>query len=211
MRNLGHRQIAFVTSRQLDASFKDRLNGYICALHHSGIDVDPGMVCVVDEPEMTSSIDATVAQIVAFLESFRERDRPTAVVAVNDAHALAVLYACRRIGIPVPHQMSIIGFDDTEFSAHTFPALTTMRVDKENMGRIAVRQLWKRLCASVGEGQVEPPISIELAVTLIERGSCAAPVTGFTDSTGGRPRRHGVERAPLLSAGKPSRQVAVGA
>jgi DNA-binding LacI/PurR family transcriptional regulator len=174
---LGHRRMAFVASRDADVSFDDRLNGYICTLFRAGIDMDRALICRIDEPDISTDMSVSVDEASAFLIGFAGADRPTAVVAGNDAHALAVLHACRQLKISVPGEMSIIGFDDTDFSAHTYPALTTMRVDKEQMGRIAVRRLQKRLTEEVRE-LVDPPIVVELPVRLIERGSCAAPGRG---------------------------------
>jgi len=170
---LGHRRIAFVTSRDADVSFDDRLNGYMCALFQAGFDVDRRIICAIDEPDISTDMSISVGQITSFLNGLAAKDRPTAVIAGNDAHALAVMHACRQLKISVPSEMSIVGFDDTDFSAHTYPALTTMRVDKEQMGRIAVRRLQKRLTEDSSDETVEPAIVVELPVRLIERGSCA--------------------------------------
>jgi LacI family transcriptional regulator len=79
------------------------------------------------------------------------------------------------MGVRVPEDLSIVGYDDADGAEHAHPALTTVRVDKEFMGRLAVRRLWYRLH---GESQVcltQPQVRHEMPVSLIVRGSCCEP------------------------------------
>ena len=171
--DLGHRKIAFITDRTVDAMFNDRLNGYICTLFQAGIDVDRTIICEIEIPDVSRDIDQSVDEVATFLSGFSRADRPTALVAGNDAHALVALHACRQLGISVPSQMSVVGFDDVDFSQHTYPALTTIGVDKEKMGRLAVRLLHKRLLEDADDETVDPPVVVDMPVRLIKRDSCA--------------------------------------
>jgi LacI family transcriptional regulator len=167
---MGHRRIGFLKSRQLDVSFCDRLNGYLCTLFQAGLELDRSLIWEIDEPEISTDMSAEVGQITNYLKDAGD-NRPTGIVAVNDAHALALLHACRLMRISVPNEMSIVGFDDTDFSAHTFPALTTVRVDKEEMGRMAVRRLHRRMTEDMDGAGSNPAVVVQLPVALIERSS----------------------------------------
>jgi LacI family transcriptional regulator len=105
----------------------------------------------------------------------RAQDRPTAVVAASDDVALGVLEAARQVGLRVPDDLSVIGFDDT-FAAHAAsPQLTTVRQPLTQMGRMAVRAA----VDGIGTGaRPTPPMQME--TTLVERSSTAVapPVAG---------------------------------
>jgi LacI family transcriptional regulator len=104
-------------------------------------------------------------------------ERPTAIVAANDDNAFAVLAACRSLGICVPDDMSVVGFDDISFSIHSYPPLTTMRVDKEQVGRIAIRRLLARIDEQKSETIRSPAVNVVVSTVLIKRESCAPPQT----------------------------------
>lgn len=160
----GHRRIGFVLSDRKVKTFQDRLQGYFGARYEAGLPLDPALILAAD------SIEDTYARLPAFL---RFPQRPTALVASNDLAASAVMQTCRSLGIDIPRDLSLIGFDDLDFSSHTFPSLSTVRVDKESLGRRAVRRLHARLQADAGQS-VEPPVNLVLPVSLVRRQSCRA-------------------------------------
>ncbi len=96
--------------------------------------------------------------------------RPTALFFSSDMMACGFIAEARRLGFSTPQDVSVIGFDDIEISAHFVPALTTVRQPREAIGRQAARML----LAAIDEPlhQQEPAV---LPVELIVRGSCAAP------------------------------------
>jgi LacI family transcriptional regulator len=99
------------------------------------------------------------------------RPRPTAVICGNDVLALGALIECQRLGIRVPEDVSVTGFDDLEISRHFCPSLTTMRVPTE--------QMWQR-AADYLIGQIEAdPVEVgrEIEVSLIVRES-TGPAAG---------------------------------
>ena len=94
------------------------------------------------------------------------KPRPTALVASNDAMAIGAIRFLRGKKYRVPDDISIIGFDDIDLAQHTDPPLTTVRVDKVTMGRIAA----KRLLEILKEKDPER-CRVILSTTLIARDS----------------------------------------
>ncbi len=95
--------------------------------------------------------------------------RPTAVICANDVLALGAMMESRALGIEVPGDVSITGFADLDFAAHLDPALTTMHIPSEEMGRCAAEYLLARLA---GESV---PSNMELEARLIVRGTTGPP------------------------------------
>ena len=129
---LGHRRIAML--RGYECLVDDaRYHGYSAALTEAGIDVDPGLV---------DRADFRVAPAVAAAEKIlRRRDRPTAVFAANDHEAVGVIEAARRLGLSVPGDLSVVGFDDNVLAAAASPPLTSVRQPFAQMGAVAYRIL----------------------------------------------------------------------
>jgi LacI family repressor for deo operon, udp, cdd, tsx, nupC, and nupG len=95
------------------------------------------------------------------------RQEPTAVVCSSDALAFAVCLAARSLGLSVPEDVSVVGFDDSALAAHTTPALTSVRVDYAEFGAAAAAAL---LAAIAGE---EPPVYSPSVPELVVRDSTA--------------------------------------
>ncbi|MBC7808204.1 MAG: substrate-binding domain-containing protein [Akkermansiaceae bacterium] len=165
---LGHRKIGFFLGGLPMGTFEYRKNGFLSAMFSAGI--MPNRAWVIGESE---NVELLTAELRVLL---RSDDRPTAIVAANDHNALMVLRLCSEIGLQVPQDVSVVGFDDIEFASHVAPALTTVHVNKELMGRYAVRRLWERIVLRLrtnasGE-EMLPPICHTLPVSLIVRESC---------------------------------------
>ena len=92
----------------------------------------------------------------------------TAVFAGNDPMAMGVLLALHEAGRRVPHDVSVVGFDDSPEAAFTIPPLTTVRQDFDELGRLSVRNL---LATLAGEPTDDRPV----APTLVVRQSTAGP------------------------------------
>ena len=95
---------------------------------------------------------------------------PTAIFAASDLAALGVLEAARRTGRRVPQDLSVVGHDDTPAALWSAPPLTTVGQNMTGLGQVAVQTL-------VQQADGREPIShrIELATSLVERESTAAP------------------------------------
>lgn len=159
---LGHRHIAFIGGGPLDrGNFFERLQGYREALKAAGI---PLRQELIREGDIVGGYETTQAVLDAAPEI-------SAIVACNDANALAAIAALRSRGLRVPEDVSVIGFDDIPAAQESWPPLTTMRVDKIAMGRKAAQRLLQKL----EEGDVSAPHQIVFAPDLVVRGSTAAP------------------------------------
>jgi LacI family transcriptional regulator len=97
----------------------------------------------------------------------------SAIFTCNDAIALHVIRAITDSGLRVPEDISVIGFDDAVGAAETQPPLTTMRVDKELMGELAVRQLYERAIKPE-----RPPITTLIGTRLVVRDSVTRCAVG---------------------------------
>lgn len=160
---LGHRRIAFFLGEENVRPFQARLHGYLSALFDAGIIPDPGLV-IGGQFEDSDEVREEAIRAVLL-----QNDRPTALLVANDEYAFAVMRILRRIGLRIPEDISLVGFDDIAFCAHTDPPLTTVRVDKEGMGRLGVRRLY----AQMQTGSVNLlPAHNELPVSLVVRQSC---------------------------------------
>lgn len=160
---LGHQRIAFLLDDLQVVTFQDRLRGFVCAHFERGLNVSPNQVISSAPGEDTR---------LCIREFLLSPDRPTALIAANDMLALSVTQVCRELGVRIPEDLSLVGFDDIEFSAQFWPPLTTVRVNKDLMGRLAVNRLQMRLQAEDNSLEAIPPITLEVPVSLVERHSC---------------------------------------
>ena len=129
----GHRRIGLVTGPNGFRSALERRRGFETAMHGAGIPVPPSLVVTGDY-----RFDSGVAAGRRLLGGVQ---RPTAIFASNDAMAAGVLHAARHLGLSVPQDVSVIGFDDTEIASHVWPPLTTVRWPIEAMARSGARKL----------------------------------------------------------------------
>lgn len=158
----GHKKIGFFGEKNLTLSFNERWIGYSEAMRKYGISV-------IDDFCLSDSIEdyalrndfKTVAGIIKGMKRL-----PTAWICANDSAAFTLINALNFIGLNVPDDISIIGFDDIDLCRIISPNLTTIKVDKELMGTNAVGNLLKRM-----ENREAPTTHIRMAVNLIERNS----------------------------------------
>ncbi|ODV11559.1 MAG: LacI family transcriptional regulator [Rubrivivax sp. SCN 70-15] len=94
----------------------------------------------------------------------RARPAPTAIVCGNDVLAFGALLEAQAIGLRVPQDVSIVGFDDLELARHIHPALTTLHVPTERMWRAVA----DRLVAAIERRSVPPPIEVEVELVVRE-------------------------------------------
>jgi LacI family transcriptional regulator len=159
---LGHRRIAFMAGRPDLESSRLREAGFRQALSEAGIEVDPSLVRMSDYRRDAAHQPA--------IELLSRPDRPTAVFAGNDLSAIGTMEAAQEMGLDVPGDVSVIGFDDIPEAARTTPALSTVRQPIQQMGSAAVE-----LLIALMDGRIPETTHVRLPTSLVIRGTTAPP------------------------------------
>jgi LacI family transcriptional regulator len=162
LHGLGHRRIATITGMLESRPGIDRLRGYRAAAQALGL----------------AYRDEYVAYGDFYAESGREAterllalpDPPTAIFAAADLMAIGAIRAAAEVGLRVPEDLSVVGFDDIQLAGHVNPPLTTLRQDKLGLGGAAGDALVARIAGDPGR-----PALRQLPVELVVRGSTAPP------------------------------------
>lgn len=164
--DLGHRCIGYI-SRPVDLSHSQgRMRGYLDALKERGIQPDPNLIIhggfSLEEGKR------------AFMELMKASNCITAIFTFNDIMAMGALRGAWEMGIKVPQQLSLVGFDDIPEAAFSCPALTTIHLDKVEMGRRGMQLLFQLI-----NGETPGPDSTKaVEVYLVERESTGPPPAG---------------------------------
>jgi LacI family transcriptional regulator len=158
--DLGHSRIGFIAGRRDLRSSIARDAGYRRALTDAGIPVDPALV--------GSGSYRQDAVRIAALDMLRRGDRPTAIFAANDISALEIIRVADELGLRVPQDLSVIGFDDVPEASKASPALSTVRQPMQQLGAEAAR-----LLLTLMRGETPPATHVTLATRLIARGTTA--------------------------------------
>ncbi len=159
---LGHRRIATITGTPTHMTSRARLAGYNAALEMQGIAMDPALI----RPGNFGH-ESGYQETLALLDL---PEPPTAIFAANDEQTTGVYRALYARDVHVPKDMSVIGFDDIPSAARMSPPLTTIRQPLREMGRTATQMLLRLIAGETLENK-----RIELATSLVQRESCAAP------------------------------------
>ncbi|WP_317229973.1 LacI family DNA-binding transcriptional regulator [Clavibacter sp. MX14-G9D] len=161
---LGHRRIGFLAGRPDLRSASLREAGYRRALQDAGIAFDPALV------RSGLFLTAPAREPARVLLSMP--DRPTAIFAANDLSGIAILQVAAELGIRVPEDLSVIGFDDIPEASQMTPPLTTIRQPMQRLGTTAVDLLMSLM------GGTEPDaMRVQLPTRLVRRATTApAPV-----------------------------------
>ncbi|MFN8375501.1 MAG: LacI family DNA-binding transcriptional regulator [Anaerolineae bacterium] len=163
--NLGHRRIICVTDNRI----KDgdlRAEVYEHYMRQKGLEPH---IRVFTTPR---ALQASYETGLSILSRYDELNRPTAIFAATDAIAIGLLQAAFQMGINVPRQISIVGFDDIDFAAFTIPPLTTIRQSGFEMGQIAANLLIDMIEHDQNSANVK---DIVMTPTLVVRQSTAPP------------------------------------
>jgi DNA-binding LacI/PurR family transcriptional regulator len=166
--DLGHRRIGFIGGLPHVPMFGERKRAWVWRMLEAGLQVRPEWIY-----EGSGDIQHTQEAAAAILS---RRQRPTAILCVNDSSALGAYRAAADQGLSIPGDVSVAGFDDIDAASLITPPLTTMRVPVVQMGRRAVRQLLG--VPRNGLHTSEAGCEIRLRTQLVVRQSTAAPCTG---------------------------------
>ncbi|WP_227011768.1 LacI family DNA-binding transcriptional regulator [Paenibacillus lutimineralis] len=168
----GHKKLCFLGDLSFSRSFRDRWLGFRDALERSGLEVQQA-----DDPMLWLQGVETgeyADELTAILQTKqKENTLPTALVCANDSIALRVVSILQDIGVSVPEQISVTGFDNIDDAARSEVSMTTVNVPKEAIGRRAVKKLMERI--------EQPEMAIEkilMSTELVLRESTGAAVGG---------------------------------
>lgn len=181
----GHKRVAAVTtlrpqsSQQWQAILADptstpnpnlntsvsRLVGYLQALQAASVPVDPSLICGVDI--FTRQAVATAAR-----DLLASPGRPTAIFATDNVITLGVIDAIRELKLEIPHDISLVGFDDLEWTQLYSPPITVVSQPIYQIGHEAATLLSERIAGRTG-----PPSTKLLPTQILERDSVAPPQT----------------------------------
>jgi LacI family transcriptional regulator, galactose operon repressor len=158
---LGHRAIAILAGENAVGNVRERLDGFRAELARHGVTVAPRYLATGPQAiELGREVSRWV----------KARPRPTAVFATNDIVAIGAWRQLVGMGVRIPADLSLIGFDDIEMSNLSLPPLTTIRQDKAALGREATAVLLELLAGTAPRARptLIPP-------SLVVRGSTGPP------------------------------------
>lgn len=154
---LGHRDIAYIGNEELHDFNLQVFGGFQEAFSsvHYPLDLSRMQLNVRDEETVRSAVDVLLSS----------QARPTAIFCATDLYAIYAMRYLQKKGLCIPKDISIIGIDDIEISSFTTPALTTIRVDREELGKCGFELLMRWI-----SGESVTSVSLEPA-RVIQRGS----------------------------------------
>lgn len=164
--DLGHRRIAVVTGPQALTTGRERLRGFSKALEERNVPLIPELVEIANFRE--------AGGYGAALRLLALPERPTALFVANNEMMAGALSALRERSLRVPHDISLISFDDVRWARYVEPPLTVIAQPTEQIGTLAAGLLFERLAGR------QEPVHYVLKPELVRRASCTPP--GHTSS-----------------------------
>jgi LacI family transcriptional regulator len=167
--SMGHRRIALLQDDTRIFTSRERFNGYRNALTANGIALNEQLISV-SQSTVERAIDVTIRM-------FSRKNPPTALFTVDSLMTQGALLAFRSMGITIPHDVSLIGFDDFNLATFTDPQITVVSQPVSDIGVAAARILLGRL-----SGRITARQNLRFETKLIVRGSVSRVVNpqGFS-------------------------------
>jgi LacI family transcriptional regulator len=159
LHGLGHKEIATITGHLRTPCGIERLDGYLKAMKARGLEVKPHYVQRGDYTGQSAREPAK--------RLLTAPDRPTAIFAASDEMAVATIEVAAELGLRVPEDVSVVGFDDSPIATFARVPLTTVWQPLSQVGEIAAEVLHKLIL-----GKQRHPVKTLLGTKLIERQSC---------------------------------------
>ncbi|WP_407571493.1 LacI family DNA-binding transcriptional regulator [Deinococcus altitudinis] len=161
----GYRNVAYAgTLTEIDPRSVRRIEGFQRALKRLGLPHH-----LIGRSDLPSSLAVGRDLLSGLLSEFPELD---AVFFANDELAAGALFECMRRRICVPEDLAIMGFSDEEIASHLYPALTTVRIPRHEIGRLAADLLLARLSGSPTD---QPPIDVGFEIEIVQRQTTRTP------------------------------------
>ena len=154
---LGHSRIGFIIGNPDHAAVADRYKGFLDGLKNCGLDLDKKLIA------QGYNSHASGMQCARKLLQVPDAQRPTAIFASNDEMAAGVLAVAHSLGLGVPDDLSVAGFDDMPLASQVWPALTTIRQPISAMSAKAAGLLLQQLR---GEPEDKTAHVLESSVTF---------------------------------------------
>ena len=158
----GHKRIGFVAGQSGFSTARERTEGYRSALKASGI--------VYDEALVVAASATTQSAAAATRKLFELADPPTALATGNNLATIGVMHALRELGLRVPDDVALAGFDNFEWADYFEPRLTVIAQPCQEIGREAASLLIERITKPDGKRR-----TIRLKPQLVVRTSCGCP------------------------------------
>jgi LacI family transcriptional regulator len=158
----GHRRIALLRDESRIFTAQERLAGYQNSLRSHGIGLDEALVSV-SRSTIEHAIEATI-------RIFSQRNRPTALFTVDSLMTQGALLALRSMGLSMPRDVSLVGFDDFNLATFTDPQITVVAQPISEIGPLAAKLLVERI-----EGKKTAPRHVQFPTRLMVRGSVSTP------------------------------------
>ena len=167
LRAWGHERIGFIAGPAAFINAQERLAGFRYGLWENGLTCDERLCVEADDWTYEAGKNAMLAIM-------RAETRPTAVCAASDMMAIGAIEASRQLGLRVPEDVSVIGFDNIDMGLYCAPTLTTVSVDAQQIAEVAVKSLlrFRREKPTEADRYV-----IRVPARLVERAS-AGPAPG---------------------------------
>lgn len=157
---LGHSRIAYIGPTK-GSNYQDRIMGFRAALSDHGLNLRPAFLCLLDQYTVTAE------EVTAILNDWINLSGPpTALVCATDRFAIAAIEAAMRIGLRLPGDLAVTGFDDLPPARRAYGGITTIRQPFREMGRCGI----ERLAALIDGADVEE-CRVTLPTTLVVRHS----------------------------------------
>lgn len=155
----GHREIGYLKGSYRIKAFNSRSVGLQIALQKHDLRLKPEYIVT-----LPVTMDEAYQEMLQYLKN--KPKLPTAFFADNDNLALGAMQALKELGYRIPEDVSIIGFDDLPFCEIAVPRLTSLRVPKQEMGRLAVREIVEMI-----QGKNTIKTKIQICTEFMERDS----------------------------------------
>lgn len=165
---LGHRRIAFVGGAPQSCNAMERLHGFVSAMHDCGLAVEPALLVQGDW-----TYDGSLKAVQTMLSALAREAWPSALVAASDMMALGAIEAANRLGLKVPGELSVVGFDNIDLCRFCSPQLTSVGPRAEQMAHVAVEHMLAML--QRGGMAAWDRYTVRIPVEWMERASIAPP------------------------------------
>ena len=164
----GYKTIGFFGDLDYSFSFQDRFMGYKQALIQNQIVSSEEVDSYIEEHSFLHNIEKYILanEITEIVKILKSKKLPEVLICANDSNAFAVISALKDMGLKIPEDIGVTGFDDTPLCEKANPQITTVQVQKELMGQVAVSNLMDRI-----HRKENTPMTQLSSVKIVERAS----------------------------------------